>query len=91
MVGSIWKSENEHTRGRYFRFIHRSAFKTLNFGGSSLCPLSDTELRTPSEEPLNENVCDRNGRVEAVICVGHRFNIRNVMFVKTRDVGLCTE
>lgn len=57
MLGSMWKSEDEHTYGHYFRPIHRPAFKTQNFGGSGLCPLSDTKLRTPLEKPMNENVC----------------------------------
>jgi len=57
MLGSMWKSENELTCGHYFRLIHRPAFKARNFGRSILCPLSDTELRTPLEETVNENVC----------------------------------
>jgi len=36
-------------------------------------------------------VCDRPGGVEAITGGGHRFSIRNIMFVKTRDGGQCTE
>jgi hypothetical protein len=87
----MWKREDEHTCGHYFRFIHRPAFKTRNFWGSNLCPLSDTKLRTPLEEPVNESVSDGPGGIKTVTGGGHRFSIRNIVFEKTRDGGQCPE
>jgi len=33
----MWKSEDEHTYGHYFRFIHRPVFKTRRLGIQYVC------------------------------------------------------